>query len=381
MKRQKNSIFHILFMIDEIVVKGGSERHLYDLATGMLRRGHQVSVFSLTDGEYAREFNSINGLHYYCLNVKRIYGLSGMLALSKLARFLRKNDVDIIQTFHTASDLTGPVAAWLSGRKVKVYSSRRDLGFTKSPRHIMVQKRFNHFISGILANSNAVKCSIHAQEAYPLECITVIYNGIDVRPFEYQPGERSRIRRELGVHGDSVIIGSIGNIRPVKGYDFLVESAAKICELYPNVLFVHIGCGEMLNILQGRCKALGIESRFKFLGNRADIPAFLSAFDIYIQPSLSEGFSNAILEAMAAKLPVIVTDVGGNPEVVIDGETGYLIPPKDESAIIDAIIKTIKLHDISKQLAERGQALIYNKFNIETMLDNYELFYINNLQL
>lgn len=374
---------HILYLIDELKVKGGSEKHLFELATGMAAAGFRITVFALAEGEYAQEFQADSRISYVCLNSPRIYDVRGLTTLFKIATYIRNEQVAILQSFHTASDLIGPFAARLSLRHPKVLSSRRDLGYTKSSRHQQMQRYVNYLVDGILANSHAVKQSVCVQERFPADRINVIYNGINLDPFVPDPQRRKQQREAFGVACDTVVIGSVGNIRPVKGYDLLVEAAGLVCSQFPHVHFIHAGDGDLLDDLRQRCRELGIADRFTFFGAVTDVPSFLNGLDIYVQPSRSEGFSNAILEAMASELTVVVTEVGGNLEIVKHGVSGMLVPPENINALADAI-KSLVIDETTRLsfVAEAKEKLV-SGFQLRHMMQRYQHLYFgyNSLKI
>lgn len=367
---------HILYLMDEIKVKGGSEKHLLELATGMAGAGFRVSVFSLAEGAYASRFREAPGIEYRSLNVTRIYDAKGLSALFSLAGYIRRQQVDVLQSFHTASDLIGPLAARLSLGGTKILSSRRDLGYTKSARHVKMQRLVNRLVDYILANSKAVKKSIMEKEAFPEERIHTIFNGIDPAPFAAATAARERKRAALGAGADQIMIGSVGNIRLVKGYDLLVEAAAAVLERNSAVRFLHVGDGEMRGALEARCRELGIAGRFRFLGASKEVASFLAALDIYVQPSRSEGMSNAIMEAMAAGLPVVATDVGGNPDLVEHGVTGLLVPAEDSAALAEQLLHLAGQPQLRRELAGRSQDQLQGRFHINRMMDSYTRKYL-----
>lgn len=367
---------HILYLIDEIKVKGGTEKHLLELVTGMAEAGFRVSVFALAEGGYAREFKNNPKIMYRCIDVEKIYDLKGLTGIYRLARFIQCQQVDVLQTIHTASDLVGPIAARLSIRNPKVLSSRRDLGYTKSLRHVKMQRYINHFVDGILGNSSAVKTSVIDQEDYPQGKITVIFNGIDGRPFQSNSKDRNLQRSLLGFDEQAILIGSVGNIRPVKGYDLLVEAAAVVCREFPRVQFLHVGEGELKETLEARCKELGIDDNFRFLGATDNVPGFLSALDIYVQPSRSEGMSNAIMEAMAARLPVVATDVGGNPDLIEHAVTGLLAPGENSAVLAERLLQLVRQPQTRSRLAECAYRQVQERFQISCMIENYKNTYV-----
>lgn len=372
---KRTSLGHILYLIDELKVKGGTEKHLFELATGMAEAGFQVSVGALTDGPYAEEFKKDSRLNYFCLESPRIYDLRGLRAFARIVRYINSQNVTVVQSFHTAADLITPLAARLSFRSPKIFSSRRDLGYTKSNRHLQMQRIVNHLIDGVLANSQAVKQAVCDQEGYVPEKITVIHNGINLEPFERDDKKREQQRALLGVDNKTILIGSVGNIRPVKGYDLLVEAAGIVCSQLPDVRFVHAGEGEQLADLQQRCEELGLQGRFTFMGSVKDIPVFLSGLDIYVQPSRSEGFSNAILEAMAAGLPVVVTSVGGNPEIVEHGVNGYLVCHDDYLDLSNKIIHLTRNESLRIKISHASMNNVKLNYRLVLMLEKYQRLY------
>jgi L-malate glycosyltransferase len=214
------------------------------------------------------------------------------------------------------------------------------------------------------------------QESYPADKIAVIHNGIYIEPCATDMSNRNFKRSEMGAEDNSILIGSVGNIRPVKGYDILVDAAAIICLKNPNVQFFHAGEGEMREQLEARCRELGIGDRFHFLGATKDVPCFLSALDIYVQPSRSEGMSNAILEAMVARLPVVATNVGGNPDLIENDVTGLLVPGEDSSALAEQLLQLVRQPLMRNSLADRAYSRVHEKFHVSFMVENYKKKYL-----
>lgn len=370
---------HIMYLIDELKVRGGAEKHLYELCVGMSSKGHRVSVFSLLEGPFADEFRKVDALAYSTLDVKRIYSPHGLNKIYEIASYIRQENVDILQTFHTASDLIGPIAACLSMKKILVLSSRRDMGYTKSLRHVMVQRHLNRYIHGILANSSAVKRSVVEQELVPENKVTVIHNGIDIVPFLNILEKRDGSRLRLGLRTGEIAIGSVGNIRNVKGYDLLVEAAGIICRNRPNVRIFQVGDGDLRESLADRCAELGIENQISFLGPTNNVTEFLSALDIYVQPSRSEGLSNAIMEAMAAGIPVVATDVGGNRDLIRDKETGLLVTPEDYEDLAAGLERLIREPILRNKYALAASSYLLEEYQLLGMLDAYENYYLKKI--
>lgn len=177
----------------------------------------------------------------------------------------------------------------------------------------------------MVAVSEDLKRFITKNVGVPSERIKVIYNGQDVLP-RMALEKKRRLQDELGLGEDEQLVGMVGSLYPVKGHKYLLAAVPRILKAHPHTTFLIVGRGELASQLKEEVKRSGLEKQVRFLGFREDVSALLSLMDIFVLPSLSEGLSIALLEAMTAGKPVIATSVGGNPEVVVDGETGFLVP-------------------------------------------------------
>jgi len=368
---------HIAYLIDELAVRGGSEKSLYVLANALAETQHRVSVFCLSEGKFAEEFRKNGKIFYQCLRVKRVYDVSGIRGIRKLVQYINKEKVDILQSTHTGSDILAPVISLFSKRNPVVISSRRDLGFTKKAHHVAVQKILNFRVSKILGNSIAVKNSVVKAEYYPEDRIDIIYNGLDLNL--YRQLEKEKCRQKLlsqhNLPSDSLLLGSAGSLNAVKGHRYLIEAMGKVQGRSPDSFCLLAGDGPEKESLCLLAKEKGLSSKIIFLGNINTIPEFLTGLDVYVQPSLSEGFSNSILEAMATGCAVVATDVGGNREAIVSEENGFIVPARDVAALAEKI--SLLMCDSGRRLAigEDGKKRILNYFSLESMLENYRKLY------
>lgn len=205
--------------------------------------------------------------------------------------------------------------------------------------------------------------------------ITTIYNGIE--PREYRSDHRARevIRRELGLTEGRPVLGTVGNLYPVKGHVYLVRAMAAVAAKRPDAVCLILGRGQLLEQLRHTATELGIDHHVMFLGFREDVPALLRAMDIFVLPSLSEGLSLALLEAMAAGKAVVATNVGGNPEVVLDRQTGLLVPSEDAPALADAILLLLRDPALAERLGESGRIRVDKEFSVTAMAQRYDALY------
>jgi glycosyltransferase involved in cell wall biosynthesis len=303
--------------------------------------------------------------------MNKIYGLDAIRNIYKISGYIRKNRIKILQTFHPNADLYGPIVGRISHVPI-VISSRRDLGLNR-PNHA-VQKRMNHLVHKMIAPSHAVKKATMDQENVPATKIKVIYNGIDAEYFK--PGNEKWVcRKQIEIQKSHFVVTIVANYHKIKGIDYFIKAASLIAREIPNSKFVIIGDGKEKDNLMRLAIDLGILQKMISTGNISNVKNYLAASDIYISSSLTEGFSNSILEAMAMGLPVIATDVGGNREAVADGKCGFLVPPQDFQKIAS---KTIQLHrnpDMRMKMGIKSREIVEERFTLERMVKEHEELY------
>ena len=200
--------------------------------------------------------------------------------------------------------------------------------------------------------------------------IKVIYNGQDVSP-PIGLEEKRCLRAGLGLEEDEQVVGVVGSLYPVKGHEYLLAAIPQVLRFHPHTTFLIVGRGD-LRVAEEEAKQRGLEKHVRFLGFREDVSALLSLMGIFVLPSLSEGLSIALLEAMASGKPVIATDVGGNPEVVVDDETGFLVPPRDADALAAKLLLLLaderyKQEDLGKMVEDAcSSTLAFKRWSIIT---------------
>jgi len=364
---------HVLYLIDQLTCAGGTELHLWDLSSGLCEQNIKVTVVSFDDDSFAQRFRDHSNIEYYCLDAPCIYNLKGIKALLWLHRYMRDRKVDIVQSFHTASDFAAPILGLIALGKTTVISSRRDLGYTKTKKHLYLQKILNNFVKVILANSEQVKLAVIEAENVAAEKVHVIYNGINADKVSVLPNyDRGEYRINHGIPPDCTLVGALGNSRPVKGFLDFIQAAKVLSETYPDIYFVL--AGESDDLIDD-ITAAGLTDRFFLLGPVKDVGNYLNALDIYVQPSHSEGFSNAVLEAMLAQLPVVISAVGGNVEIVKSGEDGLHFQVKNVRDLVVQIGVLVDDPIFSEKLAAAASKKVINSFMLERMLTEYSTFY------
>ncbi|MFN3967250.1 MAG: glycosyltransferase, partial [Endomicrobiia bacterium] len=180
--------------------------------------------------------------------------------------------------------------------------------------------------------------------------------------------EYSKLREELGLSQETKLVGTVARLHKVKGHTYLIQAAQKLKDKYPNVHFVWVGGGEMYQQLKEEVRTAGLEDRIHFLGVRQDVPELLPQFDLFVLPSVYEGFGLVVLEAQLSGLPVIASAVGGLLEVVDDGHDGLLVPPQNADALSGAIDQALSMPERIQQMARAGQEKVFRQGSLERLV-------------
>jgi glycosyltransferase involved in cell wall biosynthesis len=256
--------------------------------------------------------------------------------------------------------------------------SRRSLNVYSQNRHWVreIEIKLHRTMSAILGNSLSVVRELHGVEYVPSDRLGLLYNGIDAAVF-HRPELREAERAALSLSPATVAMITVGNLIPYKGHADLIEALRLSAGKLPADWRLFIvgrddGIGEAL---RRQAAAAGLGDRIVFLGERRDIGELLSACDIGLLCSHQEGFSNAVLEGMAAGLPMIVTDVGGNREAVADNECGFVVPAHDPARLGQAIVTVSGDAALRARFGAAGRARLLEKFSIEQCVAKYDRFY------
>ncbi len=279
----------------------------------------------------------------------------------KVAKSLRKHEVDILHPHDNLSKIIGGIAAKITG--VKIVAHCRDL-LNKSLVEKMLIIYQLLFIDRIIAvsESNRKLFSIGKRSFAKVQ---TIYNGIDLNKFDYLA--ESSIREELNISDRDIVIGAIGVFDKCKGHIYLLQAIERIVsEGIKNIVCLVIGDGRERENLKGFVVNERLQDYIRFLGYRSDIPALLKSLDMVVMPSIQESFPRVPLEAMAMKVPVIATTVGGLPESIDDGKTGILVPPGDVDSLCKAIKYLIENSELRKKMGDAGRERVEERFCIES---------------
>ena len=263
--------------------------------------------------------------------------LSGIKRLFGLLRILRAEKPAIIHCHRHRATVYGVIAAQLSGLKTVVLSHVHGLNRTRTLKRRLVNRLILKMVKGVIAVSEGVRADVlkNNRGLDPAKVITV-WNGINIDAVSPAP-ENLAPEKRRGREG--LVFGTVGRLAPTKGHSYLIEAFAQVVKALPSSRLVMVGGGPLEGELKKKAMELGISSEVEFLGYRNDVPELLSGFDVFVFPSIAEGLPAAVLEAMAAGLPVIASEVGGIPEIFGKGGFGSLVPAKDPDALASAMIE------------------------------------------
>jgi glycosyltransferase involved in cell wall biosynthesis len=370
---EHSALPHVLLVLDQFPkTLGGGERIVLNLAALLPKYGYRASILTFSVHPDSVALKS-PPCPIYVLPLQRTYDLTALRAAFELRRFLRLQQVQIVQTFFESSDLwAGFVTKTMS--KVKLIWSRRDMGILRTRKHHIAYRLMASAPDAVFAVSEQVRQNCIEVDRIDPTRVQTIDNGLNLADWN-TPDKPAKPPGEI-------LVTTVGNIRRVKGHDVFITAAAFIMPQFPNVSFSIAGDvleHDYFAELQNLVKDLNLSDHFHFVGGITNLREHLSASDIFVLPSRSEGFSNAIVEAMASALPVVATNVGGNAEAVKDGVSGFLVPSDDSAALSTAITQLLSHPSQAKAMGIAGKALAAEHFTTEAMMHRIAAAYGNLL--
>lgn len=346
----------VLQLVDNLDI-GGAQEVARTLAEHLAAAGCDVAIAALADGPL-RDPIEAAGIPVTLLPERRAAITSPVAFAAEMGRLRREllglidaRRVDVVQT-HLLRSLDFLALSLKTGRDVKVYWTFHNANFDLRRDHLRrhgwllgAKRQAHHALytlgsrraDGLIAVAPEVKESILAtMPGIAPDKIAVIPNGVDTRRYQRR-GDRAATRAALGLSPEERAVAVVATFKEQKGHRYLIEAAAHLRDDYPQARYLLIGDGELRAALERQIAAAGLQATFRLLGTRPDVPALLAAADLFVLPSLWEGLPMALIEAMAAGLPVVATDVSGTRGVMRDGETGLLVPPGDATALAQAM--------------------------------------------
>ena len=364
------SKIRLLFVIDNLN-PGGSPRQLIELATRLQKDRYNITVCSLDKNNNALA-SSLEGAGIPLVSLAQ-HGFFDLKTLISLYKFIKKNTFDIVHTYLFTADTYGRICAILTRTPV-VIASMRSVDTWKNHLHKLTDRILALGTDKIVVNAQEIQNFLQKFEKIPFQKIEVIYNGIDENLFELKVNSE-KIRTGLGLKNEDLLVGIFARNDPVKDHKTFFHAAKIILESTSNVTFLAMGYCMNTPSMNELVHKLGIQDNVILKDHSPDYLSYLASVDISVISSLVEGCSNVILESMALRIPVIATNVGGNPELVIDKQTGYLFPPKNPAVLSVEIIELLQNPLVRKEMGNRGFIRAKKVFSMGSMINDTDSLY------
>jgi glycosyltransferase involved in cell wall biosynthesis len=361
------AVFKVLQLIPTLD-RSGAEKQAAILARGLPRDRFRVEVAALTRlGPLAEELEAA-GVPVTLIG-KRLK--IDPFCLERLVRFIRDKKFDVVHTWIFAANCYGRVAARRAGVRV-VVTSEMAVDLWKGKGHFAIDRRLARITDRIVGNSQAV-VDFYRHQGIPSDKLAMIRSGIE--PFDPPAIDRAEVRGEFGVSSDQPLVVYAGRLAPQKGLDDLLFALDLLQHVMPDVRTLIVGAGPLRTELEELARMHKLEDKVRFLGHRDDVPRLFSAADVVVLPSLYEGLPNVVLEAMMCGKPVVATSAPGTTEVVVDGETGLLVPPRKPAEITRALRAIILDPERAAAIGRAGRERALADFKATAMIDRFAQLY------
>ena len=374
---RKTRILYVLYTLGG----GGSEMLTHRIIRGLSSAPFDFVVVGLMPFEPMAEAFRLAGARLYTLGHEG--GLNPRLVWG-LRNLIRLEHPDLIHSHHLAPLLYTRLALAFSLRRpphihtVHVLPELHQKHGAISPKALSLYHLLLKQAGHVVCVSQAERERLQQVPGLRPSHVTAIPNGVDMRQFEPAPPSDA-LRTELGIPPGALVIASVGAFRPQKNQIGLVEAFAQVIARRKDVVLLLVGGpsedDSFMRATQKRVKELGLEGHVRFLGPRSDVPEILALTDVYVQPSLYEGLPLSVMEAMAMQRAVVATDVGGNNELVTDGQTGLLVPPGDSQTMGDAILRLLDDPLRRASLGAAARELVSKEHTESCMIGRYEMLY------
>jgi glycosyltransferase involved in cell wall biosynthesis len=366
-----DSVVSVCLLVDTVAHDAGTERQVRETASRLDRTKIDVHLCCLEESRQLRELDSVCRTAVF--PVESVYSPAALRQMVRFRQYLHQHHISVVHAFMNKTAIFG-VLATRGGACRAMITSRLNTGYWYSPLSVRLFRCLNRHTTRIFANSEGAKRIAAETEGIPPEKIDVIYNGVDMDRYAKEAGNPA-IAEAIGVPIEATVVGIVANLRPVKNLPLFLQAARLVAYRIPNTAFLIVGQGPLRQQLAQMTEDLGLSGRVFFTEGRGSVTDYLSRMSVGCISSKSEGFSNAILEYMAAGLPVVATDVGGNPEAIEDGITGYLIREHTPEAFSAPIIDLLRDPGRRATMGRRSLERCQRKFSIEVYLRNLERYY------
>jgi glycosyltransferase involved in cell wall biosynthesis len=354
--------WRVAYVIGELG-KGGAEYQLYELVRGLDRARVEPTVLVLATGGYWAE-----RIRELGVVVEEIAG-RGSADLGRLRRLraaLRRLAPDVLHTVLWSGNCYGRMAALGLGIPVVIAAERNVIA--RPAWQVAIERVLDRSTDAYLVNSGAVADGLVTRERLPGAKIRVVHNGIDLTRLPPFSLDRVAARRAAGFDPQRRLVAQVGRLTAQKDYPTFLAAAARVARQVADVDFLVVGEGELRGELEAEVGRRDLGGRVRFLGLRHDVPALLGAVDVLALTSRWEGLPNAVIEAMATGAVAVATDVGGARELLVSGETGFIVPSGDASAVADAVLAILRAPEAALRIATAARRRIETEFTVDAMV-------------
>ena len=353
--------------------RGGLERTVVDLIASQREAGHQCRVICLFKlGLLAKELLA-SGVRVDACGKRP--GLD-LRALRRARALIRQSPDAVLHTHNAMAHYYAVIASLGLPLKSRINTRHGMGGRARSGRQEWLYRQSMRFTDYTVAVCEAARGRFAAEGVAPRRGLLSVPNGIRLERFKpADAAGRQALAAELGWPAGSRIIGTVGRLQPVKDHAILLRAFAKVRMQVPEAVLAIVGDGPLRGALETQAGQAELSDAVRFLGDRHDVPRLLTGMDVFALSSVSEGYSIALLEACAAGLPIVATDVGGNREIVHDGVNGRLVPAADEAALATALIALLRGGDQAARMGRAGQAWAQAEASFRTMAERYHGLY------
>jgi len=375
-KKQNNiKVLHIITRL----IKGGAQENTLLTVVNLDETRYQTALVSGpsvgSEGEIESKARRLGvDLTIIPELIREISPIIDLRALYKLYRFIKRGKYDIVHTHSSKAGIVGRLAAKLAGVPIIIHSPHSHIfygyyGEFLSLVFVWMEKIFALFTDRIFTLTSIGKRE-HIEYGVGLSSkFTVVHSGVPLEPFlNVKVNKAADKRQEFSLNENDIVCIFVSRLVPVKGHQYLISAIPEVLENVPSAKFVLVGDGELRDELEQQALSLGVKDSVIFTGLRHDVPELLAMSDLFVLSSINEGMGRVLVEAMAVGLPVVATKVGGVPDVVVDGETGILVPSENSKVLAGAIMRLLKDENMRRRMGEAGRRRVNPAFGVEAMV-------------
>lgn len=369
---------------------GGTERQFVNLVRTIDPARFRVHVGALArGGPLAAEIDAAR-VPMAEYRVRHLYGLRTIAQQIRFARYLARERIELVHTHGFYANVFALPPAWLARTSVRIASIRDD-GSVWTPKQRAVERIACRLADCTVVNAEIIRRRL-LEEGWPSDGVAVIPNGVDIARFDEQRTPLD-LHREFGFPETAPIVGVVARLAPCKGLEVFLDAARIVANRLPDVRFLVVGDeanlgddrirvgGAYRQALELHAERLGLADRVVFAGFRLDVPAVLAGLTVSVLPSVTgEGLPNSVLEAMAAGLPVVATDSGGTSEAIVNGETGFVVPPSDAPALAQGIVSLLDDPSLRAHMGAAGRRRIAEHFSLDRMAREMQSLYAHLIE-